>query len=522
MGTKGKHIVQATVDLAPTASLTADIEIDMSQPSSLGDLTIFEKTIVELTAPKQKISANAKIVSPVYTTSLTAELEGDAPVFKVTFKSTATSVFVILDYDLDSAITVSFENADLSLTGKAVLTHADLTMDVQHVLSHSMSDSRLTLNMDITSPTFTDVSYRYVASRDGVTSSVSTPSTGFLGLQFQGRVPSQMNARLYGRYASAPEDDVDIFIIRASAKDGDKMNLNVAFNMEAPEIMINGLKERLPAIVSTLNDFGEKYQFFGHVSGLKSAIVNLVEETYTTVNNQAPELSQLSILFRNTVGQYQKTVQVFLDTAVKFLRETQFKLPGSDEMTTLPEVLKKLTSTFATVLEKAIQMMLVNAELTFNAMVDMLSNIQVTMPIGDVMSGAQMIDRLRDTVKGYLNQVVDLVKNMESLKVIVDKAQEFVDSSLKSDTLDAIAIYINAFYGNLVTLLKKVMDQANVMDMEYLNGAIDYVMEVVRSAVALLSNTVSEFMQKAPASFQEYVKVEGGRLEIDLPFYLRQ
>merc|ERR1712168_37206 len=387
--TKGKHIVQATVDLAPTASLTADIEIDMSQPSSLGDLTIFEKTIVELTAPKQKISANAKIVSPVYTTSLTAELEGDAPVFKVTFKSTATSVFVILDYDLDSAI------------------------------------------------------------------------------------------------------------------------------------------------VSTLNDFGEKYQFFGQVSGLKSAIVNLVEETYTTVNNQAPELSQLSILFRNTVGQYQKTVQVFLDTAVKFLRETQFKLPGSDEMTTLPEVLKKLTSTFATVLEKAIQMMLVNAELTFNAMVDMLSNIQVTMPIGDVMSGAQMIDRLRDTVKGYLNQVVDLVKNMESLdmileklgetlKVIVDKAQEFVDSSLKSDTLDAIAIYINAFYGNLVTLLKKVMDQANVMDMEYLNGAIDYVMEVVRSAVALLSNTVSEFMQKAPASFQEYVKVEGGRLEIDLPFYLRQ
>merc|ERR1712168_1352666 len=531
MGTKGKHIVQATVDLAPTASLTADIEIDMSQPSSLGDLTIFEKTIVELTAPKQKISANAKIVSPVYTTSLTAELEGDAPVFKVTFKSTATSVFVILDYDLDSAITVSFENADLSLTGKAVLTHADLTMDLQHLLSYSLSDSRLTLNMDITSPTFTDASFRYAVT-DGISASVSTPSAGFPGLQFQGRVPSQMNARLYGRYASAPEDDVDIFIIRASAKDGDKMNLNVAFNMEAPEIMINGLKERLPALVSTLNDFGEKYQLIGHATSLKSAIVNLLEEAYT-VTSQSPDLSQVSILFRNTVVQYQKIVQVFLDAAVKFLRETQFKLPGSDEMTTLPVVLKKLTGTIATVLEKAIQMMLVNAELTFNTMVDMLSNIQVTMPIGDVMSGAQMIDRLRDTVKGYLNQVVDLVRHLESLdmileklgetlKVIVDKAQEFVDSSLKSDTLDAIAIYINAFYGNLVTLLKKVMDQANVMDMEYLNGAIDYVMEVVRSAVALLSNTVSEFMQKAPASFQEYVKVEGGRLEIDLPFYLRR
>merc|ERR1719481_1921393 len=114
-------------------------------------------------------------------------------------------------------------------------------------------------------------------------------------------------------------------------------------------------------------------------------------------------------------------------------------------------------------------------------MVDMLSNIQVTMPIGDVMSGAQMIDQLRDTVKALLNQVVDLVKNMESLdmileklgetlKAIVDRAQEFVDNSLKSDILDAVAIYINAFYGNLVSVLKKVVDQANtVVDMEYLN-----------------------------------------------------
>merc|ERR550519_2722032 len=536
--TNGKHIIQATMDLAPTSSLTADIEIDMSQPSSLGELTIFEKTIVELTAPKQKVSANAKIVTPVYTTSLAAELEGDAPVFKVTFKSTATSVFVILDYDLDSAITVSLENAVLSLTGKAVLTHADLIMDIQHALSQSMrkkrqvdegNDGRLTLNMDITSPTFTDVSFRYAASRDGLTASLSTPSTGFLGLQAQGRMLTQMNGRLYGRYASAPEDDVDIIIIRASAKD-----LNVALNMEAPDIMINGLKDRLPAIVSTLNDFGEKYQLIGYASGLKSAIVNLVEETYTTVNSQAPELSQVSILFRNTIVQYQKIVQIFLDTAVKFLRETQFKLPGSDEMTTLPEVLKKLTGTIANVLEKAIQMMLVNAELTFNAIVDMLSNIQVTMPIGDVMSGAQMIDRLRDTAKAFLSQVVDLVRQLESLdmileklgetlKVIVDKAQEFVDRSLKSDILDAVAIYINAFYGNLVSLLKVVMDQAStVVDIDYLNGTLDYLMEVVRSAAGQLSNTVSEFLQKAPAAFQEYVKVEGGRLEIDLPFYLRQ
>jgi len=55
--------------------------------------------------------------------------------------------------------------------------------------------------VDITSPTFTDVNLRYAARRDGISASVSTPTTGHLGFQFQGMIPSQMNARIYSRYA---------------------------------------------------------------------------------------------------------------------------------------------------------------------------------------------------------------------------------------------------------------------------------------------------------------------------------
>lgn len=62
------------------------------------------------------------------------------------------------------------------------------------------SVSHHTLNVDITSPTFTDVNLRYAAQRDGVSASVSTPSAGFLGFQLNGRAPSQMAARVYGRY----------------------------------------------------------------------------------------------------------------------------------------------------------------------------------------------------------------------------------------------------------------------------------------------------------------------------------
>ncbi|XP_052327245.1 apolipoprotein B-100-like [Oncorhynchus keta] len=527
--TKGKHVAQATIDFAPLTSLTADLEIDMSQPSNMGDISLFEKTAVELTCTKQKISTTAKIATPVYTTNLAAELKGDAPVFKAELKSSATSVINFLDYDVDASFTASFENEALSVNGKAVLNHADLTMDIQNVITQAMSVSRHTLNVDITSPTFTDVNFRYAARRDGVSASISTPSTGFLGLQLQGRIPSQLSARLYSRYASAPEDDVDILLFRATAKDANKIKLQVAYNMKAPHDMLLGLKERLPAITSTLNSFSNKYEIFGHVEGLKSSIINLIEEAYTAANSHAAELSQLSILFRNTVFQFQKTIQVFLDAAIKFLRETEFKLPGSEEITTLPEVLKQLTTGIATMVEQAIQMLIDSAEASFNALVDMISDIQVTMPIGDVMTGAQIVDNM----KHALAQLVGLVKHLESLdmvleklgetlKVIVEKAQEFVDT-LKSDYLDAVAIYINALYNNLVGVIKTILDQVNtVLNMEQVNLAMEHIADMVLSVVNQLNLGITGLLQQASEEAQAFIKVSGGRLEMELPFPFHQ
>lgn len=102
--TKGKHIVQATIDFVPMSTLTSDIEIDISQPSSLGQLMIFEKAVAQVTLAQQKISTNTKFMSPLYSTNLVVEVEGNAPVFKVTLKSSATSVIVFLEYDLDGEL----------------------------------------------------------------------------------------------------------------------------------------------------------------------------------------------------------------------------------------------------------------------------------------------------------------------------------------------------------------------------------------------------------------------------------
>ncbi|CAB1445172.1 unnamed protein product [Pleuronectes platessa] len=226
--TNGKHIAQATIDFAPVSSLIADIEIDISQPSSLGELTIFEKTVAEVTADKQKISTNTKFISPLYSTNWQQK-------------------------------------------SRAMLQSSNV--------------SHHTLNVDITSPTFTDMHIRFAARRDGISGSVSTPHNGFLGLQLSGR--------------SAPEDDVDILAIRSSPKDADKMTLQISYNMEAPKM------------------FADKYQITTKMSDLKDSVLNRINEAYAAAINYDDQMSQLSIFYRNTIVEYQKSVQVLWMLSLK-------------------------------------------------------------------------------------------------------------------------------------------------------------------------------------------------------------
>lgn len=150
------------------------------------------------------------------------------------------------------------------------------------------------------------------------------------------------------------------------------------------------------------------------------------------------------------------------------------------------------------------------------------------MPIGDVMAGAKIIDDIRDWVKAIPNPIVDLLKNLESLdmfleklgdtlKFFIDKAQDFIDNTLKSDVLDAIADYINAFYDKHVSLMKTITKYANTaVDIESINGTINYILDIFRSVVNQFYYTVTDYLQQAPTQYRSYVKVKGRKLEINL------
>lgn len=319
-----------------------------------------------------------------------------------------------------------------------------------------------------------------------------------------------------------------MLVIKSSPKDADKMALQIAYNMEVPTVMLSELKTRLPSIISTFTMFADKYQITSYVEELKNSVVDRVSEAYNAAIDYDAQMSQLSIFFRNIIVQYQKTVQVFLDAVVKVLRETQFKLPGSDEMTTLPEVLKQLTSSIAAMLETTIQSISENMEAYYDSFVEKISSVKLRMPVGDAITGNQILDQIKATLRNIFDELVDFVKNMESLdtmlvkigetlKAVVDKSQEFVDS-LKSDYLDAVFMNINMFYLNFITAIKNVVDKYSAFSMEEFNSVFENVLNYIIYVVDEFNKILNGFLQQASEDTQAYVKIREGKLEIDLPF----
>lgn len=159
--TKGKHVAKATVDVTPS-SLTANVDVDVAQPSTMGDVSISEKTAAEATVLKQKMSTAATFSSPLYTTNLEADFDGQVPVFKVTFTSSGTLDKELPEFDIKGRLvkftehndlfnteitllflplastTANYENEAVNVISKVVLTVADLSMNVNHTITKAL------------------------------------------------------------------------------------------------------------------------------------------------------------------------------------------------------------------------------------------------------------------------------------------------------------------------------------------------------------------------------------------------
>lgn len=316
--------------------------------------------------------------------------------------------------------------------------------------------------------------------------------------------------------------------IRSTVNDADRMRLQVAYNMEVPRTMLVELKMRIPSILSAVTLFADKYQVTRLVEESKMAAVTGVSEVYNTLVNYKLQMSQLSIFFRNTVIQYQKAVQAFINAVTKLLRETKFKLPGSDKLTTVPEFLREVTSSIAVVLEKIIQNISVNMQFCYNAFIEMIMNVNLRMPVGDALASNQFLVVVKKEIAIIFEKMVDFVKKMESLdtileklgetlKHVAEKTQEFVDL-IESEYLDVALVNINIQYHHFIIIVKDVVGQVAALNMKDVTIECEYIIDMLVYVTEWFNNVVYGFLHQTSEEVRAYMTISDGMLEMDIPF----
>uniref|UniRef100_A0A8C1G4P6 Apolipoprotein B-100-like n=1 Tax=Cyprinus carpio TaxID=7962 RepID=A0A8C1G4P6_CYPCA len=459
------------------------------------------------------LSATVKVFSPIYNNTWTGNIENTESGIVCALKSTCTSTMVFLEYSLDAIATILLENGAVGLDGKCTLTHQDVNINWKHDLRQNLrmrrdessgsSPSRHTLGIDVTSQTFADLSFRYASHNNGITSSISTPAAGFIGFQFTRRSPSQFYVKLFSRYLSTPDKDTDLMSFKVTLKNSEKLSIQVGYHINGLSDMINGLKNRLPSIIASLQKFINQY----HISylgidlnraalKLKNTLSNGIDRAYQEIprtidslQNSVEQLRQhgkkmwkrtlenlpqidlqelsrsFSISANEFLQKYESNMRVLLDAAMKFLRDTKFHLPGLEEKLTGQELYNRIRQSISKVIDRATTSFFSLMEAIADTVSGHINKVEFTVPgTTKVISGKNILKDLRAAMKSAKNQIMQSIEGWENLKVekvfqdllnsvkvYIQKAEEFLNS-LKTEKLEEVSSRINGIYkeaGNL-------------------------------------------------------------------------
>ncbi|KAI4872235.1 hypothetical protein NFI96_010377 [Prochilodus magdalenae] len=497
------------------------------------------------------LSTAVKVSSPIYNNTWTAKMVNKEPGFDYTLKSSCTSTMTFLAYDLDAAAKVLLENGAVSLDGKCTFTHNDVQVNWKHDLRQNLRPSSHTLDIDVKSKTFTDMSFRYASNNNGITSSVSSPSTGFAGFQFTRKMPSQYYAKIFSRYLSTPDKDTDLLSFRVNLKNSQKLNLQATWQLNGFFDIVNGFKVRLPAITSALHDFINKYHkdLFGMdlnraASKLKNAISNSIDRAYSelpkvldavqnsieylsqqskemmqrTVKN-LPEIdikevsSRVSNNVRELLRSYETNVRVLLDAIMKFLSETKFHLPGLEEKLTGQEMYNRMRRSVSMAIRRAASRFTSLMETIVDTIASYVNGMSFTIPGTDVViNGKDVMKDLKSAVRSAQDKVIQAMKKWEGLKLekLLQSVSDFVKFciqkagevivSLKGERLQELSAHLKGIYSEasnnpMMQEVTKQIQIAKVNAAEYKDKAKQRVQEVYNEiSMERLNSEMSELI----------------------------
>ncbi|KAM4042662.1 apolipoprotein B-100 [Anomaloglossus baeobatrachus] len=487
------------------------------------------------------ISGSVQFASPVYNLTWTNKLENKPDSLVGSIDATSSSTLRFLEFDLDASLAGSINERTLNLIGQGSLAHVDLsTIWREEISFNGLRLPRHNLQVDITSPTFSNAQIRCQHDENGISSSVSSPSTGTLGLLLE-KDSKTIKVKMYSRSAASPEEEILILKNELSLKNPDKIQNKLNWREDAAQDVVNGLKERMPKMSDAIYNCVNKYhkEHLGmdiQEAGLKmkEGLQNKVSSAYNSASSHIdnmeyrlrsaargasgkyaeavsktqqwyqdpPDMSFLlndvEPLYEDTVlaiRKYQSTMKEVIDAAITFLKNTRFQLPGQTRKYTGEEQFTMAVKWALNTLEQFVQVI----QKVFDNIIQSINDVSFTIPGTNfkiesrqvILAVKDFLKELQELTRKVFNdlQYISLERNLQQLKGLVQeisqKSEKLIEA-LKSRNYRDIQLQAQQMYD----------DAINSQQVQYLSNLADRIRKSSNQLLKVYQNVYEEILEK--------------------------
>ncbi|XP_075057476.1 apolipoprotein B-100 [Mixophyes fleayi] len=506
------------------------------------------------------LSGSVQFTTPIYNLTWTNKLTNDPDAFIGSIDATSSSTLRFLEFDLDASVGSSLKGRTLNVIGTGSLAHVDLSANwKQESIFNGLRMLSHNVQVDITSPTFTNVQISCKHDDNGLSSFVYSPSSGTLGLQLE-KDSKTIKLRVYSRSLASPGKDTLILKNEISIKTPERIQNKFNWREDAAQDVLNGLKERLPkmsdAVYNCVNKYHKEHMGMDmKETGLqiKERFHSKVSSTYQSAAGQIDELKyQLQLAARGASGNYadvinkaqqwyrepadmpflqgdgqlgakfyeksitvirsyQSTMRDVIDAAIMFLKSTRFQLPSQTRSYTGEELFAMFMESATSRIDEYIQYI----QKLLDVFVQSINDANYKIPgTSTNIEGRQVVLAIKDFLK-ELQQIVNklfndfqnvsLEKYLQQLKALtqeISQKSEKLVEALRSRNFQDMKAQTEQMYSDAVNS-KYVQYLSDLADR--IKKSTNQLLKLYQNVYEKLSENLKEILIYAKALREEYL-----------------
>ncbi|XP_069742513.1 apolipoprotein B-100 [Narcine bancroftii] len=522
-----------------------------SQEVEIPQLTLYLPLAVVFPAFKS-FAGSINVWSPVYTTTWIVNVKSDqdkAETITATVDAISNSTLRFLGYKLEASATSSKTDDGYSLNGKYLLSHPDFTLN--WLENYAIQHSRITTQLDVNikSLTFTDFEIHWLGDNNRISASVSTPSTGLLGMKIKKKKPDVLYGKIYIHKPSSAE--IAILESRVSLENTENVQLQFKWENVATLDLVEGTKERINKMTGAVYDCINKYhtEHLGiEINDISSKVKDLMKqntnEAFTKIINGIKEVDnqfqsaaddfasnyqnmkdKAKQLYKRAAvevagGNYNKKIIALsasisnvnqelksrltdsIDAAINFLERNKFNVAGLNDTYTVQELYRLFIKQVQFIVEKFVQNVDLFVEEHLRNAIKRIEKLEVKISsTNTVINSSEIIHQLREFLHDVQTRLLESLQEMQ--KINIEKClhspkqyiQSFADKvasqykDLENTNFEAVKFKIEQLYNDGVNSVYS--DQLQV----FLGNLKEHLLKLIQVSQNLLQSLIEKIQE---------------------------